>query len=312
MSKIFVIVEYYDGKFNVVIVKIVSVVVVISGVSVDVVVLVFDLVVVVVEVVKISGVVKVLIVVNVVNVQVIVQVLVLQIVQLVEGYIYVFGLLIIFGKDLMLCVVVLLGVNQVFDLMIVEGSYIFKCLIYVGNVIIIVEVLVDQIVVVIVCVVLWLEVVQGGSVVIEVVSVDVVLLIYICFVGFVVGVSDCLDLQSVKCVVFGGRGVGFEENFKVIFQLVDKFGVVVGVLCVVVDVGYVFSDLQVGQIGKIIVLELYVVVGISGVIQYLIGIKDVGMIVVINKDLDLLIFEIVDIGLVGDLFVILLELEVVL
>ena len=210
------------------------------------------------------------------------------------------------------CIAALLGVAQVSDVMTVESSHVFKRPIYAGNAIVTVEAPADHTVVATVRTASWSEAGQGGSAAVENASVDAELPTHTRFVGLAAGESDRPDLQSAKRVVSGGRGVGSAENFKIIYDFADKIGAAVGASRAAVDAGYVPNEMQVGQTGKIIAPELYIAVGISGAIQHLTGIKDAGTIVAINKDADAPIFEIADIGLVGDLFSVLPELEAAL
>lgn len=312
MSNVLIVAEHLGGKLNAATAKTVAAAQALSPAAIDVVVLAADSAAVAAQAAQIAGVRKVLTVANAANADAIAQVLAPQVAALAGGYSHVFGPSTTFGKDLMPCVAALLGVNQVSDLMAVEGSHTFKRPIYAGNAIITVEAPADQVVVATVRTASWPEAAQGGSAAVEAASVDAALPAHTRFKGLAAGKSDRPDLQSAKRVVSGGRGVGSEENFKVIYALADKLGAAVGASRAAVDAGYVPNELQVGQTGKIIAPELYVAVGISGAIQHLTGIKDAGTIVAINKDGDAPIFEIADIGLVGDLFQILPELEAAL
>ena len=312
MSKVLIVAEHLNGKLNAATAKCVSAAQALAPAAIDIVVLAADPAAVAAQAAQIAGVNKVLSVANAANAHAIAQVQAPQIAALAAGYSHVFGASTTFGKDLMPCVAALLVVNQISDLMAVDGAHAFKRPIYAGNAIISVQAPADQTVVATVRTASWPEAAQGGSATVDAVSVDAALPSHTRFVGLAAGSTDRPDLQSAKRVVSGGRGVGSEANFKIIYALADKLGAGVGASRAAVDAGYVPSDLQVGQTGKIISPELYVAVGISGAIQHLTGIKDAGTIVAINKDGDAPIFEIADIGLVGDLFQLLPELEAAL
>ncbi|KGQ20810.1 Electron transfer flavoprotein, alpha subunit [Lysobacter dokdonensis DS-58] len=309
MAKVLIVAEHLDGKLNAATAKCVSAAKALNPESIDVVVLAADPSGVAAEAAKLQGVARVIGVGNAANANAIAQVQAPQVAKLADGYTHVFGPSTTFGKDLMPCVAALLGVSQVSDVMSVEGAYTFKRPIYAGNAIVTVEAPQGRPVVATVRTASWPEVARDGSASVEQASVDAALPTHTRYGNLAAGKSDRPDLQSAKRVVSGGRGVGSAENFKIVYALADKLGAGVGASRAAVDAGYVPNELQVGQTGKIIAPELYVAVGISGAIQHLTGIKDAGTIVAINKDPEAPIFEIADIGLVGDLFKLLPELE---
>jgi electron transfer flavoprotein alpha subunit len=194
----------------------------------------------------------------------------------------------------------------------VESSHRFKRPIYAGNAILTVEAAPDRPVVATVRTASYAAVPGGNNAPVEPVSPDAALPEHTRFIELRSGSSDRPDLQTASRVVSGGRALGSAENFNILYSLADALGAGVGASRAAVDAGYVPNDMQVGQTGKIIAPELYVAVGISGAIQHLTGIKDAGTIVAINKDADAPIFEVADIGLVGDLFKIVPELTAAL
>lgn len=225
------------------------------------------------------------------------------------GYSHVLGPNTTFGKDLMPRVAAKLGVLMVTDIMAVHGPHEFDRPIYAGNAIVTVKAPDDQILVGSVRAASYPVAQSGDTAPIEVLNVDADIPSHTRFVGLEQQTSDRPDLQTARKVISGGRGVGSEENFKIVYSLADKIGAGVGASRAAVDAGYVPNDMQVGQTGKIIAPELYMCFGISGAIQHLAGIKDAGTIVAINKDPEAPIFEVADFGLVGDLFEIIPQLD---
>jgi electron transfer flavoprotein alpha subunit len=309
MSKILVIAEHLDGKLNPSTARAVSAAVAVKPEAIDVLVLADGTATLAAEAAKIDGVSRVLTVERAENAHPLAAVLAPQIAKAAAGYSHVFAPSTTFGKDVMPRVAALLGVAQVSDVMSVEGTHTFKRPIYAGNAIVTVEAEPSHTVVATVRTASWPVAGGGNSAPVEALALDAALPTHTRYVGLQSGKSDRPDLQSAGKVVSGGRGVGSKENFEVIFKLADKLGAAVGASRAAVDAGYVPSDLQVGQTGKIIAPELYMAIGISGAIQHLTGIKDAGTIVAINKDGDAPIFEVADFGLVGDLFKIIPELE---
>jgi len=231
-----------------------------------------------------------------------------QVAAMAGDYSHIFGPSTTFGKDLMPRVAALLGVNQVSDIMSIEGSHRFKRPVYAGNAVLTVEAPSDQPVVATVRTASYQAVGNEGSAQVEEFSLDASIPDHTRFVELSAGKSDRPDLQTASTVVSGGRALGGAENFDIIYKLADALGAAVGASRAAVDAGYVPNEMQVGQTGKIIAPDLYIAIGISGAIQHLTGIKDAGTIVAINKDAEAPIFEIADIGLVGDLFTIVPEL----
>ena len=312
MSNVLIIAEHMDGNLNPATAKCVSCAAGIGANAIHIAVFAAHGAAIATQAAQIDGVGQVLLLENAAFSNPVAAIIAPEVAQLAANYSHVLGPSTTFGKDLMPRIAALLGVNQVSDIMEVTGPLEFKRPIYAGNAIVDVKAPEGQIMVGTVRIASYSAAADGSNASVESQAATAEKPGHTRYVELKMEGGDRPDLQAANVVISGGRALGSAENFELIYRLADKLGAAVGASRAAVDAGYVPNDLQVGQTGKIIAPDLYIAFGISGAIQHVTGIKDAGTIVAVNKDSEAPIFEIADIGLVGDLFQVIPEIEAAL
>ncbi len=111
-----------------------------------------------------------------------------------------------------------------------------------------------------------------------------------------------VDLTKSEIIVAVGRGIKSQENLAVAQSLADALGADLAASRPICDAEWLPIDRQIGSSGQTVAPKVYIALGISGAIQHIVGMKNAGTIVAINKDAEAPIFDIADYGIVGDLF----------